>query len=98
MNSFTKDHVPTYFICFTIVLLPDSPAPERRENQTLNSSVNPAQNYEVNMSDNSRLTETTGPRENFDEVFLSGKTTKLLHSRLHTHTHIFFFTFFSNQI
>lgn len=40
---------------------------------------NPAQKYEINISDNSRLTETTGPRENFGEVFyLSGKTTKLL--------------------
>lgn len=37
--SFTKGHVPTYFICFTMVLLPDSPAPERNKNQTLNSLV-----------------------------------------------------------
>lgn len=37
---------------------------------------NPTQKYEINMSDNSRSMEITGPRENFSEVFyLSGKTT-----------------------
>ena len=30
----------TYFICFTIVLLPDSPAPEKNKVVTFNQSIN----------------------------------------------------------
>lgn len=61
--SLTKDHISTYFICFTMVLLPDSPAPERKPDFEF------AQKHEINISDNFRLMKNTGPRGNSGNAF-----------------------------
>ena len=44
-----------------MVLLPDSPAPEKRRKPDFELICNQTQKLDINMSDNSKLMETTGP-------------------------------------
>lgn len=62
-SSLTKGRVSTYFICFTMVLLPDSPAPERKADFEF------TQKLEISVSDNFRLMKATGPWGNSANAF-----------------------------